>query len=149
MNGGCHRLQRVKAVARQLRGGFTGPEGGKVFVYCDLKLVGRFDPRRPNRKVSLPLPQPEAVPCQGEARVGSPRERAGMAPYSHCRDAVIYTQTVGLARRSAGCGLARRVARRVMRSDGEDIPSPLGFTCQRESGGFLCSRGAQRVRWHL
>jgi hypothetical protein len=156
MNGGCHRLQRVKAVARRLRGGFTGPEGGKVFVYCDLKLVGRFDPRQPNRTVSLPLPQPEAVPCQGEARVGSPRERVGTAPYSHCRDVVIrnadgsvYTQSVGLARRSARCGLARRIARRVMRSDGEDIPSPLGFTCLRESGGFICSRGAQRVRWHL
>jgi hypothetical protein len=76
--------------------------------------------------------------------------------YRPCRDVVIrngdgsvYTQTVGLARRSTTCALARRVARRVMSDDGEGIPSPLGFACSRAAGGFLCSRGAQRVRWRL
>jgi hypothetical protein len=95
----------------------------------------------------------------GYARASDAHQHGSGAPspsYRHCRDVVIrnsdgsiYTQTVGLARRSATCALARRVARRVMAHDGEGIASPLGFTCLRAADGFRCSRGAQRVKWRF
>jgi hypothetical protein len=80
MGGGCHQLKRIKAIARQLRGGFTGPEGGRVYIYCELKLIGRFDPSRPTARISLPLPRPHAVPCRPDARPASRARQGGDRP---------------------------------------------------------------------